>query len=285
MAAPTPLETLARQAVAGDREAVADLVRRLEPSVHALALRMLWHREDAEDATQEILVRVVTRLSQFDFQSQLKTWAFRVATNYLLDVKKSCVERRGVTFASFAEDLAEGRSTAGPGDGEHSVLTEEVKIGCTLGMLQCLDRPHRLAYVLGEIMDLSAPEAAQALELDPAAFRKRLQRAREAIETFTRAHCGVVSEAAKCQCNQRVPVALRTGRIRQDDTVFARSGTSFADARAFIQRIESAQRVIELHRNSLPPRSASDIAELVIAAIDSVAPTRPRDDELAKPRQ
>jgi hypothetical protein len=113
-----------------------------------------------------------------------------------------------------------------------------------------------LAYVLGEIMDLSAPEAAQALELDPAAFRKRLQRAREAIETFTHAHCGVVSEAAKCQCNQRVPVALRTGRIRQDDTVFARSDTSFADARAFIQRIESAPRVIELHRNSLPPRSA-----------------------------
>jgi RNA polymerase sigma factor (sigma-70 family) len=91
MAEATTLETLARRAVDGDRDAVAELVRRLEPTVHGLALRMLWHREDAEDATQEILVRVVTRLSQFDFQSQLKTWAFRVATNYLLDVKKSCV--------------------------------------------------------------------------------------------------------------------------------------------------------------------------------------------------
>ena len=47
---------------------------------------------------------------------------------------------------------------------------------------------------------------------------------------------------------------------------------------------ESAQRVIELHRNSVPPRSASDIAELVIAAIDSVALTRARDDEIAGPR-
>jgi RNA polymerase sigma factor (sigma-70 family) len=284
MAGPTPLETLARRAVEGDRDAVAELVRGLQPSVHALALRMLWHREDAEDATQEILVRVVTRLSQFDFQSRLKTWAFRVATNYLLDVKKSCVEGRGLTFASFGHDLAEAQSTAGPGDGEHSLLTEEVKIGCTLGMLQCLDRPHRLAYVLGEILDLSAPEAAEALDLDPAAFRKRLQRARDAVESFTRAHCGVVSEEAKCQCNRRVPVALRMGRIRQDEPMFAGSGTSFAEARAFIQRIESAQRVIELHRSSLPPRSVSDIAELVIAAIDSGAPTRARDDELARPR-
>src|SRR5687768_8480325 len=98
MEEPATLETLARRAVDGDREAVAALVRGLEPSVYAVALRMLWHREDAEDATQEILVRVVTRLSQYDFQSKLETWVFRVATNYLLDVKKSCVEGRGLTF-------------------------------------------------------------------------------------------------------------------------------------------------------------------------------------------
>jgi RNA polymerase sigma factor (sigma-70 family) len=277
----TTLETLARRAVDGDRDAVADLVRRLEPPVYAVALRMLWHREDAEDATQEILVRVITRLSQYDFQSKLKTWVFRVATNYLLDVKKSCVEGRGLTFASFGDDLAEGVSTSGPADEEHSVLTEEVKIGCTLGMLQCLDRPHRLAYVLGEIMDLSAREAAAALGLDPATFRKRLQRAREAVETFTRAHCGIVSEAASCQCNRRVPVALRLGRVRPDAPMFARDGTSFTDARAFIRRIEETQRVLELQRKALPPRSSSNVAELVIAAIDTAGSPHALDDALA----
>ena len=59
---------------------------------------MLWNREDAEDATQEILVRVVTRLAQFDFRSKLKTWVYRVAVNYILDVKKSPVERMHSTF-------------------------------------------------------------------------------------------------------------------------------------------------------------------------------------------
>jgi len=68
-----------------------------------------------------------------------------VATNYLLDVKKSCVERQKLNLTSFAEDLAEGLSLGGPPDHERSLLTEEVKLGCTLGMLQCLDRPHRLA--------------------------------------------------------------------------------------------------------------------------------------------
>ena len=61
-----------------------------------------------------------------------------------------------------------------------------MKVGCTLAMLQCLDRPQRLAYVLGEILDMPAPEAADAIGLDSAAFRKRLQRAREAVEAFAR---------------------------------------------------------------------------------------------------
>src|ERR1700730_9541810 len=87
------LEHLARQAIEGDRSALDHLVRALQRDVYGLALRMLWNREDAEDATQEILVRIVTRLSQFDFRSTLKTWAYRVAVNYILDVRKSPVER------------------------------------------------------------------------------------------------------------------------------------------------------------------------------------------------
>jgi len=70
----TTPEDLARRAIDGDREALDGLVRALQGDIYGLALRMLWNRQDAEDATQEILIRVVTRLSQFDFRSKLKTW-------------------------------------------------------------------------------------------------------------------------------------------------------------------------------------------------------------------
>jgi hypothetical protein len=63
-------------------------VRDLQGDVYGLALRMLWNREDAEDATQEIPVRVVTRLSQFNFKSKLKTWVYRIAVNYTLDAQR-----------------------------------------------------------------------------------------------------------------------------------------------------------------------------------------------------
>src|SRR5688572_26330178 len=129
------LEDVARRAVDGDREALDSLVQALQGGIYGLAVRMLWNREDAEDATQEILVRVVTRLSQFDFRSKLKTWVYRVAVNYILDVKTSPVERMQLNFQAFAEDLADGLSSDGPTEVERSLLIEEVKIGCTLGML------------------------------------------------------------------------------------------------------------------------------------------------------
>lgn len=110
-------------------------------------------------------------------------------------MKKSPVERMQLNFQTFAEDLADGRMSEGPTETERSLLIEEVKIGCTLRMLQCLDRPHRLAYVLGEILELPGPEAAEALDITPDLFRKRLQHARAAIEAFTRAHCGLISDS------------------------------------------------------------------------------------------
>jgi RNA polymerase sigma factor (sigma-70 family) len=119
------LDHLARQAVSGDRQALEGLINELQSDVYGVAIRMLWNREDAEDATQEILVRVVTRLVQFDFRSRLRTWVYRIAVNYILNVKKSPVERMNMTFERFAEDLADGLSDDGPAAAEESVLVEE----------------------------------------------------------------------------------------------------------------------------------------------------------------
>lgn len=268
MTEPLTLEDVARRAVHGDRNALDRLVKDLQSDIYGLALRMLWNREDAEDATQEILVRVVTRLAQFDFRSTLKTWVYRVAVNYILDVKKSPVERMHLTFERFADDLADGLSSDGPADTERSLLTEEVKIGCTLGMLQCLDRSHRLAYVFGEILDLPGPDAADALGITPALFRKRLQHARTAIESFTRTYCGLASDTAACACHRRVPAALRLGRIRGEAVDFAREASSYGETRQYVRRVEEARWALEIHRCIRPRATSVDFARRLIDALD-----------------
>jgi RNA polymerase sigma factor (sigma-70 family) len=266
------LEDLARQAVGGNREALDGVVRALQGDVYGLALRMLWNREDAEDATQEVLVRAVTRLAQFDFRSRLRTWVFRIAVNYILDVKKSPVERMHLNFQRFGDDLVDGLSQDGPADSERSMLVEEVKIGCTLGMLQCLDRPHRLAYVLGEILDLSGPECAEALGISPDLFRKRLQHARTAVEAFTRAHCGLVSNQAACACHRRVSAALRLRRVHPDALAFAQQPSSYHEIRTLVRRVEQARWALQVHRTSHPRASTVDFARRLALSVDS-----PRD--------
>ncbi len=252
------LEDEVRCAIDGDRDALETLVRALQSDIYGLALRMLCNREDAEDATQEILIRIVTHLSQFDFRSKLKTWGFRVAVNYILDVKKSPVERLHLSFESFAQDLIEGLGLEAPAETEHSLLIEEVKVGCSLGMLQCLDRPHRLAYVLGEIFEMSGPEAAEALDISPDLFRKRLQHARTAILAFTRNYCGLVSDAAACSCNRQVPAALRSGKVRADSCNFAASASSFQQARAVVRQVEEARRAFAVHQRRSQQRMHCD---------------------------
>jgi RNA polymerase sigma factor (sigma-70 family) len=272
MTTPTTLEDIARRALNGDRDALDALVRALQGDIYGLALRMLWNREDAEDATQEILIRIVTRLSQFGFRSQLKTWAYRLAVNYILDVKKSSIERLHLSFERLADDLEGGLQPASVGDAEDSILIEEVKIGCSLAMLQCLDRPHRAAYVLGEIMELSGPEAADVLAIPAALFRKRLQHAREAVLAFTQSHCGLVTDAAPCRCHRRVPPAARGDAGEARPAQFAGRSTSFREARALVRQVDEARWALEVHRSSQPRASSIDFAQRLLDAIDS-----PRD--------
>jgi RNA polymerase sigma factor (sigma-70 family) len=268
MSTPSPLEDLARLAIDGDQGALDLVVRELQSDVYGITLRMLWNKEDAEDATQEILVRIVTRLSQFDFRSRLRTWAYRVAVNYVLDVKKSAAERLQMTFQSLGDNLLEGLSDAGPSDTDRSLMIEEVKVGCSMAMLQCLDRPHRLAYILGDIMELSGREAAEALEIAPELFRKRLQHARAAVLSFTKGHCGLVSDSAPCSCNRQVASNTQSGRINAAHPAFAGRTSSFQESRSMIRQVDEARRAAALHRTSQPKNSEIDFARRILGMFD-----------------
>ena len=253
-ATPGQIARWVEEAKSGREAALEELVRLVQDRVYRLALRMLWHPEDAKDAAQEILLRVVTRLGSYRGEAAFATWVYRIAANTLLDARPGPLERMKLSFDAFAADLDAGLADApleqARGGVEAGVLLEEVKLGCTLGMLACLDRPHRLAYILGEILGLADREGAQVLEISEAAFRKRLSRARQAILEFTRAKCGLVSQAARCRCGKRVERAIELGRVDPKHLLFAQGagGARFAEVEAEVARMESARRTAALYR-------------------------------------
>ena len=83
----------------------------------------------------------------------------------------------------------------------------------------------RLAYVLGAIMGLSGDETAEVLEIDAAAYRKRLSRARERLFEFLRGWCGVYDPANPCRCEKQVEAAVARGLVAPDDLYLTRQRT------------------------------------------------------------
>jgi RNA polymerase sigma factor (sigma-70 family) len=200
------------QALDGDRRALERVLVAAQPLVFNLALRMLGRREDALDATQEILMRVVTHLSDYRGDSRFSTWVYRIAVNALLDERRASA-RRGAerSFTDLGLDLDAGIDRADalptPVDAvtpEQRVAAVELALVCTQGMLMALPDAQRLAYILGEVMDLEGPDAAQIAGVSPAAFRQQLARARHALREFVSAQCGLVSKTARCRCERQL---------------------------------------------------------------------------------
>jgi RNA polymerase sigma factor (sigma-70 family) len=182
------LRKLALEAAEGNSAALERVVAEVRHDVYRLALRMLWHPQDAEDATQEALTRIVTRIGSYRGEAAFHTWAYRVAANHILNLRKSRVEQENLTFRRFADQLEEGLTDPDPAMLDSALLAEEVKLGCTLGMLLCFDREHRLAYVLSDVFDLPSAEAAFICGVTPATFRKRASRARAQLRDFVSIH-------------------------------------------------------------------------------------------------
>ncbi len=245
------MEDLVRRAQEGDREALEQMVAVIQGRIYRLALHMLWHPEDARDATQEILIRIITHLGSFRGESSFQTWTYRVATNWLLNARKQRMERSPMTFQQFGEDLDEGLAAPSP-EFDDALLMEEVKIGCTLGMLLCLDRRHRLAFILGEILELDQSEAAAVLEISPTAFRKRLSRARTKVIDFTRAKCGLVNSKNQCRCRLRVDRAIEVKRVDPQNLLFAHDrerARRFPAVLEQIRKLDAGQCAVALYRS------------------------------------
>lgn len=248
----------------GDAHALERVLVAVQDDVHRLALRMTGCPDDALDATQEILIKVMTRLASFAGDSAFRTWVFRVAVNHLLDRKKSTVERLEMTFDLFAEDLASGLApVATQTDPDRDILAREVKHSCTLALLSCLERDLRVAYVLGEVFAVSSAEGAWICDISDTAYRKRLSRARATVRSFVADHCGLVSPGrVQCHCRRRVETAVALDRV--DATVAETASPAEVDAAT--EEIETLYDVASLIR-SVPDGSAPEAVPLRIRAL------------------
>jgi RNA polymerase sigma factor (sigma-70 family) len=178
---------------------------------------MLGSVADAEDAAQEILLRVITQLSTFRGESAFRTWVYRVAVRHLLAFRSRRAGRREQSFAHYEQVLDHSPDDDVPDEqalpADERLVVEEVKATCLSGLLLCLDRDHRAAFVLGEIFEVPDVTCAELLDISRDNVRKRISRAREQLRSFLDGRCGLVDPEGTCRCARKTRSFVQQGFV------------------------------------------------------------------------
>ena len=236
-------QKLVRLAAEGDKGALEQLLTGVQDLVFNLSLRMLGTIHDAEDASQEILIRVMTNLASFRGESAFTTWVFRIAVNHLKNYRKSMFAQHPLSFEYYGEDIVSGKEKDIPDltmGVDRNLLEQELKLSCTNVMLQCLDTDSRCIYILGTMFHVDSRLAAEILEISPEAYRQRLSRIKKKMADFLDEYCGLSGKGV-CSCSKRISYAIATHRVNPEKPEY----TSLEENTEFLQECKTAMEEID----------------------------------------
>lgn len=236
-------QKLVRLAAEGDKGALEQLLTGVQDLVFNLSLRMLGTIHDAEDASQEILIRVMTNLASFRGESAFTTWVFRIAVNHLKNYRKSMFAQHPLSFEYYGEDIVSGKEKDIPDltmGVDRNLLEQELKLSCTNVMLQCLDTDSRCIYILGTMFHVDSRLAAEILEISPEAYRQRLSRIKKKMAGFLDEYCGLSGKGV-CSCSKRISYAIATHRVNPEKPEY----TSLEENTEFLQECKTAMEEID----------------------------------------
>ena len=209
------MSILIEKALSGDKESLESIILSVQDLIFNLSLRMLGTFADAEDAAQDIILKIITNLSSFKKESSFTTWVFSIASNHLKNYKKHMFAHMPLSFEYYGNDIENGNIHDIPDltqNVEKAILADELKMSCTNVMLQCLDAESRCIFVLGTMFKLDSRIAGEVLGLTPEAYRQRLSRIRKKMASFLEKYCGEYGDG-KCKCINRLNYAIQNHRL------------------------------------------------------------------------
>ena len=260
------LSALIEKAVAGDKQSLETVLSSVQDLIFNLSLRMLGTFPDAEDASQDILLKVMTHLSSYKGESAFSTWVFRIATNHLRDYKKHMFAKFPLSFEFYGDDIQNADIQNVPDltqDVERSILAEELKLSCTNVMLQCLDTESRCIFILGTMFKIDSRIAGDILGITPEAYRQRLVRVRRKMADFLSEYCGEYGKG-RCRCADRVDYAIQCRRIMPKQLSFTSApvlGETALEVKEAMEEIDGLSQVFSFCKTYQPPESLKKFVE------------------------
>jgi RNA polymerase sigma-70 factor (ECF subfamily) len=165
----------------GDEKAFDEIVRRYQRQDANIIYLTMGNREEVDDLSQEVFVRVFRSLGRFEFDSSLYSWIYRIAVNLCIDEIRKKKIRRLIPLDFMTEKKLEGEKKAKSSlTGSDELLLKEKK-EMIREALEKLSPLHRTVILLREYQDFSYAEIAKTLRISPQAVKSRIFRAREEL--------------------------------------------------------------------------------------------------------
>lgn len=215
-------QLLVKQSLAGDKNALNDLIKLHEPFIYNVAWKYTNDENEAKDLTQEVRIKIITKLSSFEGKSSFRTWAYRIVFNQFLQTKRRPVEDRWESLDAFATEL---NSIPSPEltleeEQEQVFRTKTARTRCMSGMLMCLTREQRLLYLLGEVFRIDHTIGAEIFGLTKENYRVRLSRTRKEFHAFMNKQCGLVNLNNPCRCSKKAKAMEAAGKMQVNKKLF-----------------------------------------------------------------
>ena len=171
---------------------------------------MVQNPNDAAVLTQEAMIKIITHLGKFKFNSTFRTWAYRIVANHFLNEKKRNNERFFTSFNDMANalDSIPDEEMSELEQAESRELIREMNLSCMSGMLLCLNREQRLIYIIGEMLGGDHNIGSEIMQISKDNFRAKLKKARRDLYQFMNNKCGLVNKNNPCRCYKKVKVAI-----------------------------------------------------------------------------
>jgi RNA polymerase sigma-70 factor (ECF subfamily) len=166
---------LIRRVAGGQQDALAELIRRHQQRLYHLAYRLLKDPMEAEDALQEVFVKVYEHAHRFESQASVAAWLNRITANH-------CLNRLRQRHPADSLDQDEAPVVANGGPTPLQSLEEQDLTRRLEALLSALPENQRRALILKRFGGLSYQEIGEEMDLSPQAVDGLLKRARKTLK-------------------------------------------------------------------------------------------------------
>lgn len=252
---------------------VVDLVNKIKNQIFNLSLKFLNDFDSAEDATQDILIKIIKKYPTLIDRNKAFPWALKIATNHLINLKVRNNRFEFISFDIMEQDckiVMSDTSNLNLSTEETDKLQLELKISCTLAMLMCLSKEERIVYVLSSMFNLSSVQGGEMMSITPELFRKKLSRAKHKLRNFLESNCGLINKDATCKCRNRLGYAIKNNRISFDNPTYLSPKylDSNVEIRLLISQMEKFDDYSDVFKTNPDYIMRNEIRELVYEALN-----------------